>query len=303
MLLYAHNFSSTGFGRVARQCKAAFPGIQLCNSDRNADLSVYPLQHVSKARALFTMHESNKIPKVYVKGLNSCKLIIVPTKFDQLSFMNSGVLSRVEVCNLSVVPHYSLPANFDKFTFLHIANDSGIPERKRSQDIVDSFSKAFPDNPNVRLIVKKNESCKRIVTFDKRIIVIYNELTQDQMVTLFKSCHVGIFLSGMESWGYPHLDLMSVGRPVIAPFYGGPAEYLDASCGYAIDYTLVATPLKYYQKLGKCAFASTKHLIKLMQFCVENKEDTILKGVHAYRKSLGYTHSRMAATLHNLLLQ
>lgn len=312
MVIHAATFNQSGYGRIARSVFACLGG-RICSDDvipkelESFKSSFKPnitvsLPHANThAPVQFTMYESDVLPSEYVLNLNKRKLIIVPSEHNKVSFDKSGVIRPIEVCNLGVIPRYVLPPPFSKFTFLHISADSGVPERKRSVEIVEAFKKAFPTQCDVRLIVKKSPKCKVIPNFDNRVEIITKDLSPEKMSDLYKSSHVGVFISGQESWGYPHSDLMAIGRPIISPCYDGPAEYFNDSNGYTVRYTLKTTPKTYFNSIGKCAWVKIESLISTLHFCYENKEDTILKGVHSYRTMLRHSMNTMSTRLKEIL--
>ena len=182
---------------------------------------------------------------------------------------------------------------------MHIAADSLIPSRKRSKDVIEAFSLAFEKEADVRLLVKKTPTCAKIHCFDRRVTLDYSILPS--LLPVIQSSHVGVFLSGQEAWGYPHHELMATGRAVISPIYGGMKEFMDASCAYSLPYGMRKIEKSFIYPTGDAPFVRVKDLAASMRFCYENFDDVVLKGVLAYRKSLGFTISRMSARLNTLI--
>lgn len=312
MIIHAYAFDYTGYGRLACDVLSFFPHAKVVSEDplpehlRSREgkgvphFSISPPYYKGDAKVQYTMYESDRLNRVYLPNLQKRKCIITTCAQNKSIFTREG-LTNVFAVNPGCRPNYLFPAQNTPFTFLHVANDSLVPERKRSQDVIDAFSRAFPAQKDVRLIVKKTPACFPVYTFDSRVTIIKEWSTKEQMAALNQSAHVGIFLSGQEAWGYPLVELMEIGRPVIAIPFCGPAEYLNASNGYPLPYKLIPTPIPFYQKTGKCAYAKLDDLISVMRFCYENPEDTVLKGVQAYRTMLGFTMNRMAMELCNVL--
>lgn len=314
IILNCHTFDETnGYGRLAASLIPFFHNVKLLadggipehliylQAQGAPDISIAPPFVVNKAPIVFTMWESSKLPPVFVTLLNHRKLIITPCLQNKKAFIESGVTTPIEVCNLDTRPKYVIPTKDTPFTFVHVGCDSGVPERKRSADLIRIFLKAFPKESDVRLIIKKSPACQKITCFDTRVRIITSTISERTLYSIYAAAHVGVFLGAQEGWGYPALDMMATGRPVIAPFWGGFAEFLDDTCGYGLTYDLVPTPKVVYDRVGKCPWVKEATLIKALRFAYENKEDTILKGVMAYRRSLGFTQSRMYNRLTNIL--
>lgn len=314
MNVYAWTFDGKiGYGRSARSLLHCLSDVQFWIDSPNSipedlkpfhrkfkrpDIAMLAPHMDTTAPVQFTMFESTLLPEHMVRNLAKRKLIIVPCEQNAVAFTSSG-LKNVKVCNLAVTPCFALMPPKQPMTFIHVASDSGIPERKRSAEVVAAFVKAFPSQDDVRLIVKKAPEDKRIICFDSRVELIYEWLPD--LGKLYSRAHVGVFLCGQEAWGYSQADLLSIGRPIITPFYGGPADYCIGNCCYSLPYTMKPTPKKTFGKVGLCARADTKALVHTLRFCYENFDDVVLKGVHGYRRMLGFSHKTMAARLGELL--
>jgi len=314
IVLNCHTFDpSNGYGRLASSLIPFFNNVKLLadggvpehlvylQAHGNPDISIAPPFVVNKAPIVFTMWESSKLPPIFTTLLNHRKLIITPCEQNKTAFVDSGVVTPVEVCNLDTRPKYYMPPAAQPFTFIHVGCDSSVPERKRSADIVNTFIKTFSAESDVRLIIKKSSTCKKIHCFDSRVRLITDTISEQTLRELYVKAHVGIFLGAQEGWGYPALDMMSVGRPVIAPFWGGFAEYLDNTCGYSLRFKLKPTPKAVYDSIGLCPYVEETTLSQSLRFVYENKEDTVAKGVMAYRRSMGFTQSRMYNRLTKIL--
>ncbi len=247
----------------------------------------------------FTMYESTELPKDYVANLLQRKKVIVPCSQNAFVFGKYGI--KTSVIPLCVNAHYVNPSPFVPFTFLHVANDSGIPDRKQSMAVIEAFKAAFTGNENVRLVVKKAKEDVRIPCYDTRILCIYDTLSDVDMAKLYDDAHVGVFAGGQEGWGYPHTELMAKGRPIIAPRYGGPEMFMTANNSYSLNFKLVRTPQMYFKGIGKCPKINQSHLAFRMQYAFLNSDDVVLKGVLAYRTILGFSPDRMTNSILNEL--
>lgn len=314
MVVHALIFNDTGYGKLARSVVRAAGNCTGILSDNPLPedlkpfavnerplISVSPPDAKHPAPIQYTMYESDVLRKDFVKCVNKRKLVLVPCRHNMQAFRASGVKVPIKILHPGTISHYIAPCALSPFTFIHVSTDSGVPQRKRTDDVIKAFLAAFKTEDDVRLIVKKSSGCRRLICFDKRVSLIYKEIPSKDLYSLLASAHVGVFLSGLESWGYPLMELMSIGRPVISPIYNGPAEYLDETCGYGLPFTLKRVPSTYFDRQGCYAHSTIGNLANVMRFCYENKEDTILRGVMAYRRSLGFSMNKMSIKLQELL--
>jgi len=262
------------------------------------DIIVFPPFVKSDSPVHFTTYESTILPSNMVKELRKRKVIAVLSEYNKTMCRDSGI-KNVYVCHPQVKASYIQEAPFSPFTFTHIGADNSVPERKRTSDVIKAFLAAFPVEDNVRLIIKKSPEDQKIPCFDARITSIHDNL--ESLNAIYDKTHVGVFPCGQEGWGYCQSDLMARGRPVIVPYYGGPKDFANAANSYILPYHMVKTPRKIYQNQGLCARVKISDISKAMRFAYENKDDTILKGVQAYRTMLGFSESHMDAKIEQVL--
>ncbi len=127
----------------------------------------------------YSMFESDKISPIWVKELNkNYDAVIVPDQSLIPIYENSGVNIPIFMVPLSVDLKAALAAPLKTkanpiFTF---ANFSAIEDRKNTFKLVQAFTQAFGNNPNVRLLI----STRRIDYFyNKKLIdyIVENNIT------------------------------------------------------------------------------------------------------------------------------
>lgn len=300
MNIYAPLSDATGgYADLCRQIKAQFE--RLLYSPPELSLLLATPQENTNALAQFTMWETTQLLPLQVGILNTRRLIIVPNKEDKANFIASGVTSPIEVCPLYCVGQFAPFPAIRPLRFLHVGSEYGIPDRKRHQDIINAFCAAFPTQSDVELIIKRSKKCGPLVCFDKRVTIIDEVLTTQQIHALYSNCHVGIFPGGLESWGLPIAELAATGRASITPLYRGPAEFLTESSAFALPYGMGRAPERAYRGVGKVAIAPMSGIIAAMQFVYSNSFEVYRRGLIAARSATELTPAHFGARLREIL--
>jgi glycosyltransferase involved in cell wall biosynthesis len=181
------------------------------------------------------------------------------------------------------------------FTFYTIYQDCTFHERKRAQDIVDAFPRAFPHEEDVRLIMKQGIGCTHLKVFDSRIKVIRQALAD--VSYLHRDNHVFVSACGAEGWGYPHHDAISHGRPVICAGIGGPLEFLDNTCAWLLPVEMIRAPGNIYENVGQIGKINVNDLAYAMRNAYYNKPDVMEKSVNAFIKARNFTLDQMTVSV------
>jgi glycosyltransferase involved in cell wall biosynthesis len=66
-------------------------------------------------------------------------------------------------------------------------------------------------------------------------VTFHGAVDQTAVARILADCDVLVLPSMLECGGAVVLEAMAMGKPVIATRWGGPADYLDVSCGVLID--------------------------------------------------------------------
>lgn len=192
--------------------------------------------------------------------------------------------------------HTPLPlAPFTPFTFYTIYQDCTFHERKRAQDIVDAFTRAFPHEEDVKLIMKQGVGCTYLKVFDSRVKVIRQALVD--VSYLHRENHIFVSACGAEGWGYPHHDAIAHGRPVICAGIGGPLEFLDNTCAWLLPVEMIRAPGNIYENVGQIGKINVNDLAYAMRYAYYNKPDVMEKGVNAFIKARQFTLDQMTVSV------
>lgn len=248
-----------------------------------------------------TYWETTEIPPLYVNHLNTYKAVGVCNDREldlfrrQLSVpvfkFPHGTDSRA--CHRSREP---------RFTFMAVGETHGLPARKRIAEIVAHFTRAFPIERDVQLIVKQSQNCPEIYNFDSRVTIIRDRLNRQDMLRLMQRADVGVFLGAVESWGHPQMEMMAMGKPIITSKWGGLCEFFDSSCGIELPYTLVDAPtLNAYYTHGQIPRSDEDAFERAMRDMFYNPSLVATMGAAAQRKVARFTWNASVKVLINEL--
>lgn len=298
MKIYSPEYNSvSGYGRIAAAAKRAINGIE--SPADQADIAVCNPSDPSTAPVRLTAWESNALPPEYV-GWRRAKLLIVPCEHNKQLFRQ---YSRVPI---EVLPQFA-DTTFEHlpparpFSFICIARDNGARSRKGVDELLLWFTAAFPIESDVRLTVKMSPHCSRRYTPDSRITLIYEDYKRSDYISLLKSHHCGVFLSGMEGWNLPLCELMGMGRPSIIIPLAGPADFTTPETSWYLKYKLVKAPQNVYLGAGKVGYPYMRSTIQAMQSAYADQLLVAEKGLNSAKAAAEYTETRFAAKLRNIL--
>lgn len=274
------------------------------HGDNFADLCVTGLQHFNarQSRTFFTMYESTRPPKEWVDLCNGCEAVFVPSDWNRTCFMDSGVTVPIHVvplgtdCTMFPRQHFR-PG---PFTFLTGGRILHGLSRKGISDVIHAFKAAFPGDPNVRLICKLTVGDPTPDTGDDRITIIHELLTPAQMLDLYASCHVFVTATRCEGWGLMPHQAMTVGRPVIAPIYGGLTEFLDGDVAFPVEFNIENADTAY-KGHGQWAVPVMDSLIHQMRECYHNPSCVLEKAERAHERAIHYSWDLTVNTIDPLL--
>lgn len=194
---------------------------------------------MSENRIHMTTFESPRLDREWVNFENSCKAVFLPCEANVISFNASGVK----------VPIFKVPYGYDESFIrpvpmnmkgpcifgiggrIHRVTDS----RKGAERAISIFKKAFPDEQDVRLIIK-TLSCDPPLTktTDNRVFLERSYIEASKMLDWYSQLTCYLSLSCSEGWGLMQFESQVVGRPVITTNYLGTKEYFIPEAGYEV---------------------------------------------------------------------
>lgn len=184
---------------------------------------------------VYTMWESDNLPKYLVNCLNKHDVIIVPCKHNAEHFAKCGVtrpIFHVPLANDQKDYHY-LNRNWDiseenPFTFLHM----GFPNWRKGGDLaMKAFKKVFPTQKDVQLIMKcSRQYCNpklmaAMKSSDERIYLMKDHLKIEDMRDLYQVSHCQLGTSRGDGWNLFIFDGLATGLTSIINTYCGTNEF------------------------------------------------------------------------------
>jgi glycosyltransferase involved in cell wall biosynthesis len=112
---------------------------------------------------------------------------------------------------------------------------------KGIQYLVPAFAKAVVQEPNCRLdLIGGGELEGEVKAMIGRnnlgnAVRLHGWLSRDDAACIIRETDVFVMPSLRECGGTAILEAMALGKPVIATNWGGPADYIDESCGLLVD--------------------------------------------------------------------
>ncbi|MDB5381343.1 MAG: glycosyltransferase family 1 protein [Rhodospirillales bacterium] len=200
--------------------------------------------------------ELPRIPLSWALGLQFVHEVWAPSHFA------AGAIARDFAGPVRNVPHPLAempprPAQMDRAAF-GIPGDSFVVLtsfdlnssliRKNPEGAIAAFRQAFGDRPNALLILKvmnhdrfPNDfaALRDRVAESSNIRLEVRAFPSQDNYALMAACDVVLSMHRSEGFGFVPAEAMLLGVPVVATNWSATAEFLDASCGMPVPYTLV----------------------------------------------------------------
>lgn len=201
--------------------------------------------------------EYGTLPRAWVDGLraNPHDEVWTPTGYCRAMFLDAGIApERVAVVPNGIDPErfspdrdvapYPLPTR-KSFTFLYIG---GALPRKGVDVLLAAYRRAFNRDDDVALVLKlfgtrsfyqleDGGASLRAFAAGRdapELVVIDEELTDEDVVRLYRTCGALAFPYRGEGFGLPMLEALACGLPVIATAGGAADAFLDDDVAYRI---------------------------------------------------------------------
>ena len=137
-----------------------------------------------------------------------------------------------------------------KFVFLVVFDTFSFVQRKNPIGVLKAFAAAFEGNKDVRLVIKTQNRRKvadpvqieiwkqvdALVKADKRIVVLNETLSYDDLLLLKKGCDAYVSLHKSEGWGFGMIEAMGLGVPVICTGYSGNMDFCSDETAWLVAY-------------------------------------------------------------------
>ena len=264
-----------GYGRMGLQIHRALEraGIDVTTDslDGSAETALYikipPLCKrwlESQQRIIWTMYETTEVPTEF-RDLHEFDMVVVPCEANREAF--SRWHHDVVTVPLAVDERwkYRKPVVDGPFTVLA----SGSEFRKGLDLACDVFRKAFPNNNDVRLLLKAPTQMTFGLPVDPRFQMVSGFLTADEEVALYASANVYLGMSRGEGFGMMPLQAIVQGTPTIMSAGHGHAMF--EQFGISVDTNLVpAVEYKLYGEAGDWWLPSVDDAVDKLRYVYDN---------------------------------
>lgn len=213
----------------------------------------------------FTYWETSKLPQQWVYRANKMNAVFLPSTHNMEVFHRSGI--KVPLFHIRPCLHLPEGSESQKYipSYIH-----GLPpfrflavcswiERKGIDLLLKAFWSEFHESEPVSLVIKtvagpdianSVEALKQEARLSHPPAVVYVDTqvrSELEMDALYRSCHAFVHPTRGEGVGYPMMEAVARGLPVIATNWGGQLDYLNANNSYLIPCHLVPVkPQAYY---------------------------------------------------------
>ena len=143
----------------------------------------------------------------------------------------------------------------EKFTFVFTFDGASRFTRKNPLAGVEAFQRAFPGQDDVQLVVKTQNTgflapqdeklyaeIRRRSREDRRIIVIDENFSSNEVHGLISVCDCYVALQRSEGFGFGMAEAMKLRVPVIATGYSGNAVFTTEATAWPVRYSVVPVP-------------------------------------------------------------
>ena len=238
---------------------------------------------------LYNIWESTEQPQWFMDKLKYFDGLLVGREWQRACSIAQGIPEEfVKVVPEGVDPDVYKPSS--RMVEMVVRNSATLDflvcgqwqPRKSTLEIVQSFLRAFPDSPNVRLYLSTdtlfpsdtyNSTEERLVAnsiSDSRIIPVHFE-ERGAYIRRLQQTHCHVSCSRAEGWGLPIIESMACGVPTIVCDYSGSTEY--AQDAIKIPVREMIKPFGIYgdwQVPGMWGSPDYDHLVEVMRDVYEN---------------------------------
>jgi len=232
------------------------------------------------------------VDKRWVEAMNKMDEIWTPSKIFAQTFIDNGVTVPVKVIKQPISNDHK-----KKFKFYSIFQWT---VRKNPKSLLQAYWKTFQGITDVKLIIKTYkggfglDEQKQIIdeieswkfqsgfTVFPEVELILNELSDEEIIKLHKrgDCFVSAHMG--EGWGYPQMEAMEEGKPIISTNFGGIHELLNNNIAWLIGYDFVPVRgmeyIPWYNPSQNWADVKINDFGKAMMEAYTNKKLTRQKG-------------------------
>lgn len=189
--------------------------------------------------AMFTMWESDHWMDTHFEELKEADFLIVPCKWNKETLRKQGYKKPIYICPLPNNESYSYlerPVKRKRFVFLHY---NACDYRKGFPEYYEAYKEEFKPDEEVGFIQKTRANDPAIVNFNPYLHElnslhnfkwIQENLSIPDILDLHYKTECFIFPSKGEGWGYPPMEALLTGNPVIIPNQHSFKDWFNSGC-------------------------------------------------------------------------
>ncbi len=214
--------------------------------------------------------------------------------FQNQSSLPVVVIPPVVVPDQEAVDPLPLTIPSGRFVVLCCYDYRSSFQRKNPAAVVRAFQRAFPRQDDVLLVLKartaglprplarQHASMTRFArgwwpftSGDKRILLLEDDLTRNQINALLRRSDCLISLHRSEGFGMHLAEALSLGTPVVATGYSGNMDFMREENSYLVRYKLVRVRRgnRPYPAGSHWAEPDVDHAVELLQHVYRHREE------------------------------
>jgi len=244
------------------------------------------------------------LPETWRRILSSMDVVLAPTRYILTTIESELPDVRVLHYPQAVAAPAGAVSSRERFgippertVFLSAFDMASDIHRKNPWSAVEAFERAFDRNDPVMLIVKVNnvglwpqsaplrKRLYAVASSNPNITIIDRAMSYSEVMCLYASCDVFVSLHRAEGLGLILMEMMSLGKPVIATAWSGNMDFMTERNSCLVGYEMVpieASYSAYHQEslraAGQWADANIDEAAAFMRRCADKP---------AYRERLG----------------
>jgi len=246
-----------------------------------------------------TMYECSRIPFTWSKRCNMMDEIWVPSEFNRVTFIKSGITPhKIRVMPYGVdtqmfcpgKPPLSIPGQRG-YTFLCVCSFDG---RKGIDTLVSAFLEEFTASEDICLIIKTRASTEDEIAVQQtyidqiaskcgiydisRVILVSSiqSWTEEELAALYNSASCYVLPTRGEGWNLTVMEAMATGLPVITTNWSAHLDFLNDTNGYLISVQGFVPSNPSNPRL-MWAVPSKNHLKQLMRHVYTHPSEAAMK--------------------------